>query len=264
MPTFGETAISQEQVVATHPDGAGFDAAVIRLLQQLHLRRPQVTFSVVHTANYDYILARTFRANLGPTQDFTPNPDQWWIYDVDADEDASWVAQGTFNAQGYIDYGPDGEAPVRLRQTRSASFEDPDPPGALERLFADEGDRIGADPPRPSITRHVHEELQRQRGDRLPQGNSSVRDAVARMRQLDPKDAVFADDPSLGDMMLGNNFLRPTPTSTYNDGSENGQPAEPAKPKSVYDHLMSNVEDLRNKRPVPSVWERIARQRGKK
>ncbi len=239
MPTFRETAISQEQVVATHPDGAGFDAAVIRLLQQLHLRRPQVTFSVVHTANYDYILARTFRANLGPTQDFTPNPDQWWIYDVDADEDASWVAQGTFNAQGYIDYGPDGEAPVRLRQTRSASFEDPDPPGALERLFADEGDR-------------------------LPQGNSSVRDAVARMRQFDPKDAVFADDPSLGDMMLGNNFLRPTPTSTYNDGSENGQPAEPAKPKSVYDHLMSNVEDLRNKRPVPSVWERIARQRGKK
>lgn len=264
MPIFpGETPISEEQIVAGHPDGQFFNESVVLLLGQIHLRRSHLTFSVVHTPVYDYLVARTLRAgvNVVGAEVFTPNPDQWWVLDPDVDETSGWVQRATFNVEGYAvppEPTPVLPPPVRIREDPAIS--------AMVESMDDEGDRIGVETPRPSIVTHVHEELQRQRREgNLPIGNSSVRDAVLRMREIDPKDAVYADDPALEDRMLGTNFLQATPRATYEDPEQAREapapPAAPVRPRSIYDRLRQNMDEVRGERPAPSVWERIAQTR---
>jgi hypothetical protein len=164
-----------------------------------------VSFYEVPTAIFNYIVARP---HTPPGPAWPPDPDRWWVFDPDLDEDQGWLPQAVFNGEGYIDYGPDGEAPRALAPfvPHPADEEDePEVPGA--------GPLTAADPALDPWGRERTGETVEWTA-RLPRGNTSVRDALERMRDLDVRDAVYEDDKSLDNGMLGNNFVRPTRPTT--------------------------------------------------
>ncbi len=271
--------------------------ALSHFSEQTGLRREEAAFSVhIADAGGDvgrvrYFIARPVRSVLGPTQRREPDPDHWWIFDADVDESEGWRAQGTIAESGNIlyngiecgggfvmdegdDIGPPPPPRISPDQARRQAILQG---GALPRRLTQQeeqaarqqGRRFGNDPP-PMVAH-----------PRMPQGNSSVREALMSMRDLNAKDATIEDDESLAEVFPGNNFVRPTaspafqPTDPRSDtGAEpvaadvtvdiTGRPIPvPPKggPKTVYDHMNDNMKELRAARPVPSVWDRLAAQR---
>lgn len=293
MPIFpGERPLTLEE----RSSGEFAHSALSHFQEQTRLRPEQASFSVVQVAwqGQQVILnfiARPFLSVLGPTQQRRPDPDRWWIFDADVDESEVWRAQAIIGGEGTL-IAPDG-TPLGGGFVVTLGRND------------DEGDTLGTPAPRPrpiapdetrrqailqngGLFRGQQQRAPQPRaaGDRLPQGNSSVRDAVRRMRDLDVKDATFEEDDSLDGMMLGpQGFLAPTGSPAYVP-AEPGQPepdptmadvqgyditgqplvARPKPPgsKTVYDHLNDNLRDLRAARPAPSVWDRLAAQRKSK
>jgi hypothetical protein len=277
MPLFpGERFISAADAVR---EGIGVEIITTELTAQTGRCPEQVNFSLVPVQlagdTFQYLLARP-HTSPGIQNRFESEPDIWWVYDADLDDSRSWLAQAIFTDTGHIAYDETGEALQWMREPWGTTAQRQAQMAAPE----DEGDAIGAPPPRPQggapqgFVRNIHDLVQTAR---LPQGNSSVRDALTRMQGLDAGDAVYADDASLNNPMLGtNNFLRLTAATTLqNTGARSPDPESPAEDEppvpvsprprpTVYDHLHRNCEDIRRPRPAPTVWERLAAQRGKK
>lgn len=310
MPLFpGERPLTPQEVASEEFT----DIALSYFSEQTGLRREEAAFSVhIADAGGDvgplrYFIARPLQPVLGPTQQRYPDPNRWWIFDADVDETEGWRAQGTIAESGNILFNGvecgggfvmgDGFV-TRIHNAIHADEGDEPGPPPPPRLTPDQA-RRQAILQGGGLTRRLtpqEEQMQRQQGlrfgndpppmvaqaprERLPRGNSSVRDAVAQMRELNAKDATYEDDESLGEVMLGANFVRPTTSTAYQPPEEgfepdptmadvvgtdiNGDPIiarRSTAPKTVYDHMSDNLKELRAKRPVPSVWDRLAAQR---
>ena len=295
MPFFpGERPLTMEE--AASPDFGSTALSYFR--EQTELVPEQAAFSRLETAVPNigrvlFYIARPLRSAVGPTQQRSPDPDTWWVFDADVDESEGWRLHGAIMANGLIML-PDG--------TECGG-------GFVMDEDDDEGDALGAEPPRPVPVPPEELDRHRQRGmrfgtnpppmrtartpqealeahfaerRRLPQGNSVVRDAVTRMRDLNVKDATFEDDASLDEVPIRSGFMRATESPRYQpelpapvppapavvipdlNGNPVPLPPPPPRQKSVYDHLNENLAQVRAERPAPSVWDRLAAQRKSK
>ncbi len=274
MPFFlGERSITAQDAVR---EGFGNEITV-QLTAQTGRLTEEVNFSVftvdVSGGHFDYLIARPRRL-FAPLSD----PDIWWVYDADADESESWVAQATFTDEGFIAYpNVDGEdlhteEPWGTVAQRQAQMAAPDDEGDLIGAPARRGrtrgftetihDLVQADRP-PAMGTALGNHLQRTREqERLPRGNSSVRDAVTRMRDLNVKDAVYADDESLNNSMLGANFVRRTASTTLFDQQAALAARPPVQTRVVEDDFELPEDDFDLPEPDPTAEQVMRDIRG--